>query len=470
MDDSLTERLTRSMSPATGDVLRVPPKVGVNVVAVADRKGDHRGVLELPVLSDDSANNTSMSSLAAQMAAQRQAPRVVKLELILTEACNLGCSYCFEYDADHQKSMSSSMAYEAVDFLVEASRTSAWVGITFMGGEPMLQFDLIREVIHYAQKAAKKKDKTVSFDMQTNGVLLREEHASFFRDVDLRYCLSLDGAQLTNDRYRKTLGGSGTFQIVAAKLPMLKRYQHWQGARMTIMPSDAAMLGDNIRRLHEDLAINQFVIGFATHVDWQDEQIADYAAGLKETFDYFVEQRVEEKSRRLRISLFELGQLEESYATESEEAWGCGAGSGRLAVGADGVIHGCSKLAWGVEGGSKEAPLPLGSVETGMSQPNNRLKLLNHTSDPRTKCHSCEIKAYCQGGCHAANIADTGNMYVPADYFCKLMFAQKHAADYARQRIKELGLPNLFWKTDIPDLQNPRDPNAKEPQHDLHPA
>ena len=268
----------------------------------------------------------------------------------------------------------------------------------------------------------------------------------------------------------KRLGGSGTFQIVAAKMKMLKRYQHWQGARMTIMPSDAAMLGDNIRRLHEDLAINQFVIGFATHVDWQDEQIADYAAGLKEAFDYFVEQRVEQKSRRLRISLFELGQLEDSYATGSEGAWGCGAGSGRLAVGADGVFHGCSKLAWGAKGGSKAAPLPLGSVETGMSQPNNRLKLLNHTSDPRTKCHSCEIKAYCQGGCYAANIADTGNMYVPADYFCKLMFAQKHAADYARQRIKELGLSNLFWKTDIPDLQNPQDPNAKKSEHDLQHA
>lgn len=424
----------------------------------------------LQILQQPSRSTNQSAALSRQIAVQWRAPRVVKLELILTEACNLGCSYCFEYSADHQKTMSTTTALAAVDFLFEASRNSPWVGVTFMGGEPMLQFDLMRQVVDYARDVAKSKNKSVIFDMQTNGVLIKQEHARYFCEVGLRYCISLDGAQLANDRYRKTLGGSGTFQIVAAKMKMLKRYQHWQGARMTIMPLDASMLGDNIRRLHEDLAINQFIIGFATHTDWQDDQIADYAHGLKEAFDYFVEQRIKQKSRRLRISLFELGELDETYTKVREGVWGCGAGSGRLAVGADGVFHGCSKLAWGVEGGSKNAPLPLGSVETGMSQPENRLKLLNHTSDPRTKCHSCELKAYCQGGCYAANAADTGNMYVPADYFCKLMFAQKHAADYARQRIKELGLPNLYWKTDIPDLQNPRDPSMGNSEHDLQHA
>lgn len=395
-------------------------------------------------------------SLAAQFALQEWAPAVQSLELVLTEACNLGCSYCFEYDANHHKSMTIEAAHAAIDLLIDASRDSAWIAVTFMGGEPMLMFDLINDAVAYARRAAELCGKVVSFDMQTNGVLIREEHARFFRDNGVRYCLSLDGARVSNDRHRRTLGGSGTFQVVAAKMKLLKRYQHWQGARMTVTPESAARLGDDIRALHEDLAINQFIIGFATHVAWADHEIADYAQGLMRAFDYFVEQRVFRGSRRIRIGLFELGQLDAAFIEARRDAWGCGAGSGRLAVAPDGTLHGCSKLAWGVRGGSSNAPLPLGSVQTGFSQPENRLKLLDHSARPRVKCHSCEIAAHCNGGCYAASLADTGDMYVPADYFCKLMFAQKAACDYARRRLAELGLSSLHWDQQTPDLTHPR--------------
>ena len=206
MNDFLAERLARSMSPATGDVLRVRSPKDQERIENDDQAPSQRSEhLTLPIISTALESVSNISSLAAQLAAQRQAPRVVKLELILTEACNLGCSYCFEYDADHQKSMPSSMALEAVDFLMEASRTSPWVGITFMGGEPMLQFD------HYSRS---NRLRTTSRQEEGQNCFVRHADqrcvdqrracASFFRDVGLRYCLSLDGAQLTNDRYRKT--------------------------------------------------------------------------------------------------------------------------------------------------------------------------------------------------------------------------------------------------------------------------
>ncbi len=405
------------------------------------------------------STSSSVQSLSRQLAAQYQAPRIVKLELILTEACNLGCTYCFEYKADHKRSMTKTTAFSAVDFLMDASRQSSWVGITFMGGEPLLKFDLIRSVVEYSQQEAAKKGKIVTFDMQTNGVLIREEHAKYFRDVGLRYCLSLDGAQLNNDRHRKTLGGSGTFQIVAAKIRLLKRYQPWQGARMTIMPEDAANLGQNIISLHEGLAINQFIIGFATHVFWEDRQIAEYAKGLREAFDYYIEQRVYGKSKRLRIGLFELGEIDEAYQVRRREvdgSWGCGAGSGRLAIGTDGVFHGCSKLAWAKMEGTENAPLPLGDLTNGMGHAANRLKLLDNTSKHRSKCQSCELRAVCHGGCYAANVADTGNMYVPADYFCKLMFAQRHVSQYAREWMSNNGVKSLSGDSELPDLTNPQ--------------
>lgn len=417
--------------------------------------------MALPILPTETTPS-GIRSLTKQLAAMATSPRIVKLELILTEACNLSCTYCFEYHADHGQSMSLETARGAVDFLMAASRDSTWVGITFMGGEPMLRFGLIQEVINYAKEGFRESGKRVAFDMQTNGLLIREEHARIFHASGLKYCLSLDGMRATNDRHRRTPGGSGTFQIVARKMPLLKRYQPWQGVRMTIMPEDAGALAANISELHEGLGINQFILGFATHVQWSDLQIADYAKGLCESFDYFLNERVAKKSRRLRISLFELGGLEESHVHVRHSSWGCGAGSGRLAVLPSGDLHGCSKLAWGPEGSRKSA-LPLGSVATGISVPENRDKLLDHTATPRAKCHSCEIANSCQGGCYATNYADTGNIYIPADYFCKLMFAQKYACDYARSRLRVLGLKNLFWSTDVPDLADPLPVEARTP-------
>jgi len=398
------------------------------------------------------SRRAGLKTLTQQTARQLRSPRIVTLELMLTEACNLACSYCFEYDAKSGRHMSPQVARGAVDFLIDASRQSEWVGITFIGGEPMLRFDLIREVVEYAKKQAAAAGKRAFFDMTTNGLPLKEEHLRYFRDVGLRYCLSLDGAPEDNDRHRRTRTGDGSYERIAGKMRLLKRYQHWQGARVTVMPDTATLLGQNIAHLHHELAINQFIIGFASHVPWSDVQIADYARGLMEAFEFFLEERVGCRSRRLRIGLLEVGQLSEAYLEHGGCGWGCGAGSGRLAVAPDGTFHGCTKLAFAAKGEGR-FPLPLGSIQTGLSQPENRGKLLDHLRESRPKCRACPLAPRCQGGCYAANLSDTGSIFLPADYYCKLVCAQIQAADYARRRLNELGLDNLFWRTEIPDLE-----------------
>jgi uncharacterized protein len=415
--------------------------------------------LSLPILSQDEVGGSCRRSDGGRIADLTvhllRAPRTVALELILTEACNMGCTYCFEYGADMKAVMSSRTAFKAIELLIGGSGSSKWVSICFMGGEPMLQYDLLRECVGHAEKEAAAAGKAVYFTMQTNGLLIREDHARFLCEHKILYCLSLDGARATNDRHRKTLGGSGTFQVVAGKIRMLKRYQPWQGARITVTPEDAGRLGENIRLLHEENLINQFVIGFASHVEWRDDQIADYRSGLIDVFEYYLDNRFNKNSRRLRIGLFEIGDIESAYEHLGTLCWGCGAGSGRFAVAPDGTIHGCSKLSWAAPGREVETRLPLGAVEEGFTNVGNRQKLLDHSSRPRVKCHSCEIAAYCNGGCYAANLADTGHLYVPADYYCKLMFVQKDVSDYAKARLKAIGIKDCSWKQVMPDLMSP---------------
>ena len=338
--------------------------------------------------------------------------------------------------------MERDCAIDAVDFAFEQNRDAPSLGISFIGGEPMLCYDLIREVVEHARYRATACEKQVGFDLTTNGVLLTARHARYFRDVGLRYLLSLDGARADHDRYRPKRGGGGSFETVAKKMHMLKGFQPWQGARMTVMPEMAAHLCTNVKHLHEELAINQFVIASATNTKWPDRDVAAYNLSLKELFEYYMRRLSGESHRRLRIGLLEVGSVSVTPAAGGSEAWGCGAGSGRLAVSPDGMFSGCSKLSWG-RTGWKDAPLPLGNVATGFDPGPSRQLLLDHSLAARRKCSSCELRNSCSGGCYAANYVDSGDIYEPSDSFCKLMLAQKDAADYGRKRLRELGLERL---------------------------
>jgi uncharacterized protein len=395
------------------------------------------------------SNSESIGKAASELrrvrdlpgAMMRYGPRVVSVDLILTGACELCCSYCFERDSTQSTHMHVDTANRAIRFLVSMSRDSDWFRVSFVGGEPMLRFGLIQEIVKRAKHEAAVAHKRVGFAMTTNGMSLDERQARFLSDAGIAYCLSLDGTAEDNDRHRRVRDGRSQYYTIAAKMRMLKRYQHWQGARVTVMPDTAGRLARNIAHLHHELAVNQFIIDCATSVPWSEEEVAEYGRGLMETFEFYLNERVHNRSQRLRIGLLDVAPIKQPPLERGDCGWGCGAGSGRLAVTPDGTLHGCAKLAFAAN--SARELLPLGTIETGLNRPENRRKLLDRSIEVRSKCHACLMAPRCCGGCYAANLTDTGNIYTPEDYYCKLLFAQVHATDYARHRLKELGLDNV---------------------------
>jgi uncharacterized protein len=377
-------------------------------------------------------------------------PRIIAQELVITTTCNMSCLYCFEHGNGSCERMTIETAFRAVDFFVEQSRDSEWVELTFIGGEPLLEFGLIRSVVQYVKK--KEIKKRFGFTITTNGTLLNEEYVSFFHDNNCRYLLSIDGNASDNDRYRRMKSGQSQYEILRHKIPVLKSYQHWQGARVTVMPETAGKLAANIKNLHRELSINQFIIGFATGIDWSDEQIADYCFSLKEVFEFLLQERIDNENPRIRIGLMEVGLIDEAYADNVSTCWGCGAGSGRVSVAPDGTLYGCTKLAFAAKDQTKK--YTLGNVFDGFTEIKNRLTLLNHTESVRPKCKDCSLAKRCNGGCYAANLTDTDCIFQPSDTYCKLIYTQITAADYARKRLKELGLKNVSWLSETKNTNN----------------
>src|SRR6266487_6362125 len=192
-------------------------------------------------------------------------PAVTSLELILTEGCNLACSYCFEKYMLAHKRMPLEIARSAVDLLFDYSRDEKDLSLTHFGGEPMMNFQAVKYVTEYAEEKAALLGKTIHFRMTTNGTLLNENNIDYLVQHKIGVLVSIDGLRATHDRFRVDKRGRGTFDKVIKGLEMLKRSQKWIGVKITVMPENAQNLFNDVLGLRE-LGVNQFVIGYATGI------------------------------------------------------------------------------------------------------------------------------------------------------------------------------------------------------------
>lgn len=352
-------------------------------------------------------------------------PPVTFLELILTENCNLRCSYCWERDK-RPHDMSATVAHAAVDFLLTHSRDVQDVGILFFGGEPLLKFDLMKDVWEYVTRRAEPLGKKISWSMTTNGTLLTEDIAQWLAEHGVKYLLSLDGAKEDHDRHRRFPDGRGSFDCIAAKLPFMRRYQPWLGARITVTPETARSLRSSVELLH-GLGINQFLFSEACGIPWTSADLAAYETSLFALSDLYLEKRLARCP--FRMTLFE--ECEPGRGPKTHY-WGCGAGHGRICADSYGDLYGCSKLANIT--GNRNGVLPLGNVFQGIIGIDHR-KMLNVASvGPRTKCRECQLQGTCSGGCPAVNAAATGSIFLPDATSCQMQAMERRVLDYLKSR------------------------------------
>jgi uncharacterized protein len=356
-------------------------------------------------------------------------PAMTYMELILTEDCNLRCSYCWEKEKIPHR-MPEATALAAVDFLLEVAGPAPGVNILLFGGEPLLAFEVIEKLHAYATQRAAQCGKSVAWDMTTNGTLITEDKARWLAQRRVKYLLSIDGARDDHDRHRRFPDGRGSFDCLAEKLPYMKRHQPWLGAKMSVTPQTAANLRHNIQTLF-DLGLQQFIVGHAHGVAWSEADRKVYEAALREACELYLEKR--RRGEPFRMTFFEEG---EPGKRKQVAQWGCGAGRGRFCVDSYGDLYGCSKLAnlTGVRAGA----LPLGNVFQGFTKIENRGPLLLDSLAPRTKCAACDLRHACAGGCPAINFHDTGNIFLPDPLTCAFAALTDRVQQYTARRHAEL--------------------------------
>ena len=338
--------------------------------------------------------------------------RPIYADLFVTEDCNHRCDYCF-VKGKQTRTMAPELARDAIEFMLRVAGNTSPVRFLFFGGEPLVEWGFVQDLVAHANWRAVQFGKRCIFDMTTNGTLVDEARCRYLREAGIRYLLSIDGSKATHDRHRHMVSRGSSYDAVMEQLPIMKRYQPWQGARMTLMPDTVGLAFEDVKHLHAR-GINQFIIGPATGIHWSKDALATYEAQMIEIANLYRELKA--KKAPFRMTLFEKDC--EADAGKYKGVWGCGAGRGRVCISVTGELYGCAKIL-GVDG--LKDTHKLGDVWNGITNLKGRLELLSVKPDDRPQCQSCGWQDDCAGGCPATNYEATGSIFKPSPLDCALM-------------------------------------------------
>lgn len=345
-------------------------------------------------------------------------PKISKVELFLTDECNMDCSYCFVETKFSHRKMSDVVATKALQLVFGQHQPPPQVFLTLFGGEPFLNFPLLQNVVMAAEEQAAATNTRVRFNLTTNGTLLDEERLSFCRAHEVAILLSIDGLREAHDAHRVFPDGRGTWQATVSKIPLLRKYQPWIGAKMTIPPDQVGAALGGVRCL-ADLGVNQLLLGPATGIGWSAMQLNGLERELHRVASWYFGLPGTIRPGKFRINYRDL------ECGENEHLWGCRAGRTTVSIAADGTILPCSKIA-GVKGLAEV--FALGNVDDGIT--NNLLReiLCGWRPAARVQCRRCENRTVCMGGCYATNYSATGDPFLPAPEECSSTRVGLHIA------------------------------------------
>lgn len=313
----------------------------------------------------------------------------MNFSLHLTENCNLGCAYCINHICD--KRMSRETLTAACD-LAFASGNSA--GLSFFGGEPLLEKENIYYALDYCEKKSAETGKKFSCKMTTNGTLLDEDFIIRAKKAGMVIGLSFDGS--VQDICRRYADGRGTFEIVKEKARLLLKHMPMSYAMLTLAPQAVDGYAEAVRFLH-DFGFRRVTatIAYGRNVCWTDGHIEKLRCQLEMLADYYSGLIL--KGERFFFSPFDSKISECISGFNPSER--CHLGFRQMPVAPDGKLYPCTQFIG-------DEDYCLGDVFSGIDV-KKQLEISRRASLPE-ECAECELKKRCTNSCGCLNRMETG--------------------------------------------------------------
>jgi len=301
------------------------------------------------------------------------------MTMFLTTKCNLACEYCYNKGINEAE-LSLENAKKIVDWF-QSQVFEEESGISFFGGELMLKFELMKEIVEYA----KSKDPKITFSITTNGTLISEKHAKFFNDNFKFVGISIDGPKHVHDTHRKLPDGRGSFDLI--DFNALKKIKNLYISSV-VTPKTVYYLYDTImfvKEVRKKYGFREQGFKFAYEMDWTERESEEYRSQLERLADYYVEsfKREGPSFSFMTFDKFIGGILNEDNLPE----YYCNAGRQTFAVAPSGDLYSCH---WFCPGKLNCLGNVLGKVDIGPLEKNNYF--MTEFGD---KCRDCRAKCLC---------------------------------------------------------------------------
>ena len=337
--------------------------------------------------------------------------------LHVAHTCNLNCEYCFASQGKYHGEralMSFEVGKRALDFLIENSGTRHNLEVDFFGGEPLMNWDVVKQLVAYAREQEKIHNKNFRFTLTTNGMLIDDDVIEFSNKEMSNVVLSLDGRKEVHDRLRKDYTGNGSYDII---VPKFKEFVERRGNKSYYMRGTFTHANTDFTNDIFHMADMGFTeLSMEPVVCAPSDASALTEADLPVLFEQYeiLAKEMIKRKREGRPFTFYHYMLDLKHGPcIYKRISGCGSGTEYVAVTPTGDIYPCHQFVG-------DAKYLLGNIYDGISntEVQNEFKLCNAYA--RKECEDCWAKLYCSGGCAANSYHATGKITGIYEYGCEL--------------------------------------------------
>ncbi|NMM61210.1 thioether cross-link-forming SCIFF peptide maturase [Clostridium sp. P21] len=349
-----------------------------------------------------------------------KAPSYIKaLCLNVAHDCNLRCKYCFADEGDYKgcrELMPTEIAKKAIDFVIKKSGPRKNIEVDWFGGEPLMAFNTIKEVMEYTKEQEKIHNKNIRFTMTTNATLLNDEIMDYLDKNMGNIILSIDGRKEVNDKVRVRVDGTGSYDSILPKIKKMveirdKSKQYYARGTFTRWNTD---FFEDIKFMadqgFDEISIEPVVLPENHPLSLREEDLPTIFEQYDKLYSEMLKRHKEGKPFRFYHFNIDLQGGPCVYKRIS----GCGAGHEYVAITPEGDIYPCHQFI-----GNEDFKLGnLSDAEELNTDIIDKFKDAHIYTKP--ECKQCWARFYCSGGCQANNYNFNGDMHIPYSLGCKM--------------------------------------------------
>ncbi len=344
--------------------------------------------------------------------------KVVKaLCLHVAHTCNLNCSYCFASQGKYHGEralMTFEVGRQAFDFLIKNSGTRHNLEVDFFGGEPMMNIEVVKQLVAYARSVEKQHNKNFRFTFTTNGILLDDDVIDFLNKEMSNVVLSLDGRKEVNDRFRRDYAGRGSYDTI---VPNFKRLVAARGGknyyvRGTFTHHNVDFTNDLLHMADlgfTELSMEPVVCPPSDPCALTEEDLPI----LFEQYEILAKEMIKRKKEGRGFTFYHYMLDLKNGPCIYKRITGCGSGTEYMAVTPWGELYPCHQFVG-------DERFSLGNVYDGILHPEVQDGFRGCNAYARPECKDCWARLYCSGGCAANAYHATGSINGIYRYGCEL--------------------------------------------------